>query len=64
MVFDEERLFVTGSSGDRIAVVDSSARILEMIDTGPGSDPTNCCVEEGVLWATLGLPGQLVSIEI
>jgi sugar lactone lactonase YvrE len=64
MVFDGDRLFVTGSSGDRIAVVDSSARVLEMIDTGPGSDPTNCCVGEGVLWVTLGIPGQLISIDI
>lgn len=64
MAFDGDRLFVTGSSGDRIAVVDPSARILEMIDTGAGSDPTNCCVGEGVLWVTLGIPGRLISIDL
>ena len=38
MIFVGERLYVTGSVGDRIAVVASDGRIIEHIDTGPGSD--------------------------
>lgn len=64
MVFYGERLFVTGSSGDRIAVLDPTGRLIRMIETGPGSVPTNCCAQDGVLWVTFGLPGQLVSIDI
>lgn len=61
MVFHGGRLFLTGSGGDQIAILDTEGRLLDMIDTGPGSDPTNCCVHAGRLYVTLGLPGQLVS---
>lgn len=64
MVFHEGLLYLTGSAGDRVAVLDEKAGLVEMIDTGPGSDPTNCCVHGGRLWLTLGLPGQLVSYEL
>lgn len=61
MVFHEDRLYVTGSSLDHIAVVSTSGDILDVVHTGEGSDPTNCCVHRGRLWVTLGIPGQLVS---
>ena len=61
MIFDGERLYVAGSVGDRIAVVDAGGAIIEQIDTGQGSDPTNLCVQGRTLWVTLGLPGQLVA---
>ncbi len=61
MVFHDGLLYVTGSTGDRVAILDATGRLVEMIDCGPGSDPTNCCVHHGRLWVTLGLPGQLVS---
>ena len=64
MVFDGERLLVTGSVGDRIAIVDTAGRVLEQIDTGHGSDPTNLCVQDGTVWVTFGLPGQLVSMRL
>jgi sugar lactone lactonase YvrE len=64
MIFHGDRLYVTGSIGDRVAVLDLAGRVIETIDTGPGSDPTNCCVHDGKLWVTLGLPGQLVSYEL
>lgn len=64
MIFHGDRLYVTGSTGDRVAVLDLAGRLVETIDTGPGSDPTNCCVHDGRLWVTLGLPGQLVSYRI
>lgn len=64
MTADGDTLIVTGSVGDRIAILDLSGRLLRMIDTGPGSDPTNCCVDGRTLWVTLGVPGQLISIDL
>jgi sugar lactone lactonase YvrE len=64
MVFHGEHVFVTGSTGDRVAVVDAAGKILDYRDTGAGSDPTNVCVHQGRLWITLGLPGQLVSLPL
>ncbi|OHV66112.1 hypothetical protein LCM4577_08645 [Mesorhizobium sp. LCM 4577] len=61
MVFHDGLLYVTGSTGDRVAILDNTGRLVEMIDCGEGSDPTNCCVHDGRLWVTLGLPGQLIS---
>lgn len=61
MEFHDGHLYMTGSAGDRIAVIDLSGRIVEMIDTGPGSDPTNLCFQGDVMWVTFGLFGQLVS---
>ena len=61
MIFVGDRLFATGSVGDRIAIIDAGGRVLDHIDTGPGSDPTNLCLQGNTLWVTLGLPGQLVS---
>jgi sugar lactone lactonase YvrE len=61
MVFHGDRLFLTGSTGDRVAILDPRGRVVDTIDCGPGSDPTNCCVHAGRLWVTLGIPGQLVS---
>jgi sugar lactone lactonase YvrE len=64
MVFHGDTLYVTGSSGDRVAVLDPNAGLVEMIDMGPGSNPTNCCVQDRLLWLTLGMRGQLVSIDM
>ena len=61
MVFHEGLLYVTGSTGDRVAILDAAGKLVETIDCGPGSDPTNCCIHAGRLWVTLGIPGQLVS---
>lgn len=64
MVFHGNHLLVTGSVGDRIAILDAAGEMLEQIDTGPGSDPTNLCVHDDMIWVTLGLAGQLVSIRL
>lgn len=64
MIFHEGLLYVTGSSLDHIAVVDDAGRIVDVVHTGFGSDPTNCCVHDGRLWVTLGIAGQLVSCEL
>jgi sugar lactone lactonase YvrE len=64
MILHGDRFYVTGSVGDGVAVVDLSGRVVDRIDTGPGSDPTNVCVHDGRLWVTLGLAGKLVSYRL
>jgi len=64
ILFHGDRLFVAGSVGDHVTIVDLNGRPISTIDTGAGSDPTNLCVADGVLWVTLGLPGQLISCTI
>ena len=36
----------------------------DVIEMGPGSEPTNCCLGDGVLYVTLSGPGELVSLPI
>lgn len=56
MCFDTDGyLYVAGSAGDTLAVIDPDRRIAEVIDLGPGTCPTNVCLEPGHLWVTLGL---------
>lgn len=61
MAFHGDRLFVTGSIGDRIAVVGSDAGLIDMIDCGRRNDPTNLCIHDDRLWVTFGKTGKLVS---
>jgi sugar lactone lactonase YvrE len=59
-----EELYVAGSVGDNVSVVDLSGRRIRAIDTGAGSNPTNLAAGDGRLWVTLGLPGKLISIDL
>jgi sugar lactone lactonase YvrE len=61
MAFHKDCLYVTGSDGDRIAVLDLDGRIVETIVTPPRSVPTNLCFQDDTLWVTFGLSGQLAS---
>jgi sugar lactone lactonase YvrE len=61
MAFHKDRLYVTGSDGDRIAVLDLDGCIVETIVTPPRSVPTNLCFRDDTLWVTFGLSGQLAS---
>jgi sugar lactone lactonase YvrE len=61
MVFAGNTLYATGSVGDRVAMIDPTGRVVDFLDTGKGSDPTNVCVHAGRLWVTFGLAGKLVS---
>lgn len=61
MIFEGNRLIVTGSRGDEVQYLDLSGDVVERIPLGPGSDPTNVCVAHGRVWVTLGYPGTLVS---
>lgn len=60
----DRTLYVAGSVGDHIAVISPERELVARIDTGAGSDPTNLCLRDGVLWVTLGLPGKLVAIDV
>jgi sugar lactone lactonase YvrE len=64
MVFHGDHLYVAGSVGDRVAVLDLNGRPVRSIDTGAGSDPTNLCIADDELWVTLGIPGQLISCKL
>jgi sugar lactone lactonase YvrE len=64
MAFHKDHLYVTGSDGDRIAVLDLDGRIVDMIVTPPRSVPTNLCFQDDTLWVTFGLSGQLASYRL
>jgi sugar lactone lactonase YvrE len=55
----DERLYVAGSLGGKVAVVDMQGRRAGTLPC-PGL-PTNVCVAGERLWVTSGLPGQLLS---
>jgi len=38
--------------------------VREVIETGAGSEPTNCCLGDGVLYVTLSGRGELASLTI
>jgi gluconolactonase len=58
------RLYVAGSLGDVLVVFEADGRVAEVIGTGTGSEPTNCCLGDGVLYVTLSGPGELVTLPI
>jgi sugar lactone lactonase YvrE len=59
-----ERLFVAGSVGDEVDVLDKDGSVLSRTSLGPGSDPTNLAIQGDRVWITLGLPGQLISMRL
>lgn len=61
MILHGDRFYAAGSVGDRIAVISLDGELIEMIETGEGTDPTNLCAHDGRLWVTLGFAGALVS---
>jgi len=63
--FDREGgLYVAGSLGDVIVLFHPDGRVRDVIEMGDGTEPTNCCLGDGVLYVTLSGTGQLVSIEL
>lgn len=58
------RLYVCGSVGHAIYVY-VGGELTETIETGAGTQPTNCCVgDDGGLYVTYGLTGQLVVFDL
>ena len=64
ILIHEDRLYVAGSLGNTLAIVDLDGNHLHSIDLGEGGDPTNMAVGGGKLWVTLGLPGKLVAYDL
>lgn len=64
MVVHGDRIYAAGSVGDRVAVLSLDGKVIDMIDCGAGTDPTNLCVHEGRLWITLGYRGALASMPL
>ena len=57
-------LYVCGSIGHAVHVYDPAGTLVETIETGAGSQPTNCCLSDGSLYVTLAIPGRLVAIDV
>ena len=58
------RLYCAGSLGDVLVVFEPDGRVDRVIEIGGGTEPTNCCLGDGVLYLTLSGAGQLVSLPI
>jgi gluconolactonase len=57
------RLYVAASLGDAVVVLEPDGRVREVVETGAGSEPTNCCLGDGLLYVTLSGAGQLVALD-
>ncbi|HJQ84242.1 MAG TPA: SMP-30/gluconolactonase/LRE family protein [Candidatus Binatia bacterium] len=55
-------LYVAGSLGDVVVIFEPGGRVRDIVEMGDGTEPTNCCLGDGVLYVTLSGTGQLVSI--
>jgi len=58
------RLYCAGSLGDVLVVFEPDGRVAQVIEMGKGSEPTNCCIGDGRLYATLSGPGELVALDL
>jgi len=57
------RLYVAASLGDAVVVLEPDGAVKEVIEMGAGSEPTNCCLGDGLLYVTLSGTGQLVALD-
>ncbi len=64
MAFHNGLLYLTGSSGDRIAVLDLDGKVVEMFETGANTVPTNLCIQGDTLWVTFGISGELAAYRL
>jgi len=59
------RLYAAGSLGDVVVVFEPGGEtVREVIPFGARSEPTNCCLGDGVLYVTLSGPGELATIAV
>ena len=61
---DDGRLFVCASVAHKVVVIGADGALVGEIETGAGTQPTNCCLDGGNLYVTLALTGELVRIEV
>ena len=57
-------LIVCGSMGDVIQVFDPDGGLKQTIETGEHTEPTNCCLGDGMLYVTLSGAGELVACDV
>jgi gluconolactonase len=60
----EGRIYAAGSLGDVLVVFEPDGRVARTIETGQGSEPTNCCLGDGLLYVTLAGTGQLIALDM
>lgn len=58
------RLYVAGSLGDVLVVFEPDGSVGQVIEMGEGSEPTNCCLGDGMLYVTLAGSGRLEALEM
>jgi len=58
------RLYVAGSLGDVLWIFEPDGTIGEEIPFPEGSEPTNCCLGDGLLYVTLSGTGQLAALDM
>lgn len=58
------RLYCAGSLGDVVVVFERDGAVAQVIEMGAGTEPTNCCLGDGVLYVTLSGTGQLATLPI
>lgn len=65
MCFDADgALYVCGSVGHAIYVFDPDGQLRETVETGDGTQPTNCCLADGALYVTFARTGALVAYDV
>lgn len=57
-------LVVCGSMGDLICIFDADGALKETIRCPEHSEPTNACLDDGVLFVTMSGAGELVSFDV
>jgi gluconolactonase len=58
------RIWAAGSLGDVIVVFAPDGAVQEVIETGKGSEPTNCCFGDGRLYVTCSGTGRLEALDV
>lgn len=58
------RLYVAGSLGDVLWIFEPDGSVGEEIPFEEGSEPTNCCLGDGLLYVTLSGRGRLDAVEV
>jgi gluconolactonase len=63
--FDADgNLYVCASFGNAVYVYSPAGELVHTLETGPGTQPTNCCLGDGVLYVTYALTGQLAAFDL
>jgi gluconolactonase len=58
------RLYVAGSLGDVLWVFDADGTTRDEISFAEGTEPTNCCLGDGLLYVTCSGTGRLIALEM